>query len=75
MTDKGKTTVVLARRRTFHAASRQEPLRDTLLRWIEDPLKPRTDSGSLRINPTVLLLAVMAALAGATFVFFSLIQP
>lgn len=73
MTDKGKITAVV-RWRTFHAASRQERLRDALLRWIEDPLKPRTGSGSLRINPAVLLLAVMAVLAGATFMFFSLIQ-
>jgi len=44
------------------------------LRCIEDPLAPKTKNGSLRVNPMVLLLAVMALLAGATFVFFSLVQ-
>ncbi|HTT21962.1 MAG TPA: hypothetical protein VMG82_23735 [Candidatus Sulfotelmatobacter sp.] len=41
---------------------------------IEDPLKPKTNKGNLRINPILVLLAVMALLAGATFLFFSLVQ-
>ena len=41
---------------------------------MEDPLKPQTDMGGLRINPILVLLVVMALLAGGTFLFFSLVQ-
>lgn len=45
-----------------------------MLRWIEDPLRPKTDKGSLRINPILIFLALIALLAGSTFLFFSLVQ-
>jgi len=38
---------------------------------MEDPLKPRTDKASLRINTILVFLPVMALLAGGTFLFFS----
>jgi len=53
---------------------RREQLGEGLRRMIEDPLKPKTNKGNLRINPILVLLAVMALLAGATFLFFSLVQ-
>ena len=43
-----------------------------LLRWVEDPLKPRTVSGTLRINPILCLLGALAVLALGTFLAFSL---
>jgi hypothetical protein len=58
----------------FHATDQQERLRDAVRRWIEDPLRPKTDKGSLRVNPILVLLALMALLAGGTFLFFSLVQ-
>jgi hypothetical protein len=56
------------------AADCGERIRDSVLRWIEDPLKPKTKEGKLRVNPILLLLAVLALLATGTFVFFSLVQ-
>ena len=45
-----------------------------LRRRIEDPVKPKTDKGNLRINPILVLLTAMAVLAGGTFLVFSLVQ-
>lgn len=58
----------------YHAKDPEERFAPILRRWIEDPLKPQTNTGSLRINPILVLLAVMALLAGGTFLFFSLVQ-
>lgn len=63
-----------ARLRSFHSGNGKEPLGDALRRWIEDPVKPMTDKGNRRINPILVLLAMMALLAGSTFLFFSLRQ-
>lgn len=60
--------------RGFHTGDQHEPLWDSILRWIEDPLRPKTDKGSLRMNPILVLLALIALLAGSTFLFFSLVQ-
>ena len=64
-----------ARLRSFHVGDQEERFGDALRRWIEDPVKPKTDKGSLRVNPILLLLTAMAVLAGGTFLFFSLVQP
>lgn len=66
---------LIERLRSFHVADRAESVRPILLRWIEDPLKPKTKAGILRINPLLLLLASLAVLATATFMFFSVVQP
>jgi len=73
MKNKEQITTVAARLRNSYA--REERLLDTLRRWAEDPLKPKTNKGNLRINPILVLLAVMTLLAGCTFLFFSLVQP
>lgn len=65
---------IFARLRSFHSGNGKEPLGDALRRWMEDPLRPMTDKGTLRINPIVILLTGMAVLAGGTFLFFSLVQ-
>jgi hypothetical protein len=67
-------SAVLERLRSFHAANNSERLRDSLLRWIEDPLKPQTAGGRLRVNPILVLLVSLAAMAAGTFLFFSLVQ-
>lgn len=64
----------VARLRSFHAKDQEERLVDALRRWIEDPIKPKTDKGTLRINPILVLLAAMAVVTGGTFLFFSLVQ-
>lgn len=59
---------------TYSEADRQQH-RKAWGRWIEDPLKPRTEKGNLRINPILLFVAAVALAAGATFLFFSVVQP
>lgn len=66
---------MVERLRELRAVNSAERLRDSVLRWIEDPLKPKTAAGRLRINPMLLLLASLAVMATATFLFFSLVQP
>jgi hypothetical protein len=63
-----------ARLRSFHVRDEEGQLVDALLRWIEDPVTPKTDKGNLRVNPILVLLTAMALLAGGTFLFFSLVQ-
>jgi len=47
---------------------------DALLRLVEDPLKPRDEDGRLRVNPILLLLAIVFALAFGMFLVFSMVQ-
>jgi len=65
-------SAVVERLHGFHAANNAERLRDSLLRWIEDPLEPQTAAGSLRVNPILVLLASLAVMAAGIFLFFSL---
>lgn len=73
MTDKRQTAEWIDRLRSFYSID-QQSIAQAFLRSIEDPLKPRTDNGTLRLNFIVLLLAVLSLLAGATFLFFSLVS-
>jgi len=52
----------------------KERLGDVLLMWVEDPLKPRDEHGRLRVNPIVLLLAIVFALVFGIFLVFSMVQ-
>jgi hypothetical protein len=47
---------------------------DALLRLVEDPLKPRDEGGLFRVNPILLLLALVLALALGTFLLLSFVQ-
>ena len=47
---------------------------DALLRLVEDPLKPRDEHGRLRVNPIVLLLAIVFALVFGIFMVFSVVR-
>ena len=62
-----------ARLHSLHAKDQEERLGGALRRWIEDPVKPKTDRGNLRVNPILVLLAAMAVLAGGTFLFFTFV--
>lgn len=74
MMDKRRTAELIERLRSVHSIDQQR-IGSAFLRCIEDPLKPQRDNGKLRVNFIVILLAVMALLAGATFLFFSLVSP
>ena len=65
---------IVARLRSFHSGNAGELLENALRRWIEDPIKPKTEKGNLRINPIIVLLTAMSILTGGTFLFFSLFQ-
>jgi hypothetical protein len=69
-----RISAMAARLRQFHRADGREGVGRTLLRSIEDPLKPRTKPGKFRINPILLLLAAMAALTWGTCLVFTLLQ-
>jgi hypothetical protein len=58
----------------FHRQNPREGLGDVLLMWVEDPLKPRDEHGRLRVNPIVLLLTLVLALALGTFLLLSFVQ-
>ena len=58
----------------FHMQNPKERFCDALLRLVEDPLKPRHEDGRFRINPILLLLALVLALAVGTFLLFSFVQ-
>ena len=73
MMDKRQTAEVIERLRSFHSID-QQWIAQAFRRSIEDPLKPQTGNGTLRLNFIVLLLAVLSLLAGATFLFFSLVS-
>ena len=73
MMDKRQTAELIERLRSFHSID-QQWIAQAFSRCVEDPLKPRTDNGTLRLNFIVLLLAVLSLLAGATFLFFSLVS-
>ena len=58
----------------FHLSNPKERIGDVLRMWVEDPLKPRDERGRLRVNPILLLLAIVFALVIGTFLFFSMVQ-
>ncbi|MGA8506774.1 MAG: hypothetical protein WB762_14305 [Candidatus Sulfotelmatobacter sp.] len=58
----------------FHLRDRKERIGDVLLMWVEDPLKPRDEHGRLRVNPILLLLAIVFALVFGIFLLFSMVQ-
>jgi hypothetical protein len=58
----------------FHMQDPKERFCDALLRLVEDPLKPRDECGRLRLNPILLLLAIVSALVFGTFLSFSMVQ-
>jgi hypothetical protein len=58
----------------FHMQNPKERFCDALLRLVEDPLKPRDERGRFRVNPILLLLTLVFALALGTFLLVSFVQ-
>jgi hypothetical protein len=58
----------------FYMQNPKERFRDTLLRLVEDPLRPRDEHGGFRVNPILLVLILLLALALATFLLLSFVQ-
>ncbi len=55
----------------FHVHDPEARLLASLLRQIENSLRPRTENGRLRLNPILLLLDLILVLAAGTFLSFS----
>ena len=58
----------------FYLQNPKERFCDALLRLVEDPLKPRDEDGRFRLNPILLLLGLVLALALGTFLLLSFVQ-
>jgi hypothetical protein len=58
----------------FHLRNQKERIGDVLLMWVEDPLKPRDEHGRLRVNPILLLLAIVFALVFGISLVFNMVQ-
>jgi hypothetical protein len=59
------------RLQSYVAQAREDTILASLRHWTEDPLKPRTENGSFRLNPVLLLLAVLATFSAGAFLYFS----
>jgi hypothetical protein len=55
----------------YVAQEREDTILASLRHWTEDPLKPRTANGGFRLNPILLLLAVLITFSAGTFLYFS----
>jgi len=60
--------------KSFLGAS-EESLSRWVARTVQDPLKPLTREGRLRINPILLIMVAITLFAIGTFAFFSSGQP
>jgi hypothetical protein len=63
------------RLQSYFAQEREDTILASLQHWTEDPLKPRMENGSFRLNPILLLLAGLATFSAGAFLFFSLGHP
>ncbi len=60
---------------TFLREHPDESLAGNFARWVQDPLKPLTKNGRLRINTLLLILATIMLFVVGAFLFFSFGQP
>jgi hypothetical protein len=63
------------RLQSYFAQEREDTILASLRHWTEDPLKPRMENGSFRLNPILLLLAVLITFSTGAFLFFSFVHP
>lgn len=59
------------RLRELSAADDEAHITKALRRLIEDPLKMATKSGRIRVNPILVLLGLLAAVAAGAFAYSS----
>lgn len=64
-----------ARLSTFLGEHPDESLAENVARCVQDPLKPLTENGRLRINTFLLILATIMLFVVGAFLFFSFGQP
>lgn len=56
---------------TFLAEDSEDRLWYHIIRRLEDPLKPRSSSDHIRVNPIVLILGSVALVSVSVFIFFN----
>jgi len=64
-----------ARLSNFLREHPEESISGNLLKAVQDPLKPLTENGRLRINPLLLILTTILLFVVGLFLFFSFGQP
>ena len=64
-----------ARLSTFLRENPEESLAGNFVKTVQDPLKPLTENGRLRINPLLLILMTIMLFVVGLFFFFSFGQP
>lgn len=60
---------------TFLREHLEESLAGNVAKSVQDPLKPLTENGRLRINPLLLILMTIMLFVVGLFLFFSFGQP
>ncbi len=70
-----RVAVMHERLGAFLREDQEECFSGHLARTIQDPLKPLTDCGRMRVNPLLLILTAIALFAACVFLFFSVGQP
>ena len=64
-----------ARLSNFLREHPEESISGNLLKAVQDPLKPLSENGRLRINPLLLILTTIMLFVVGLFLFFSFGQP
>jgi hypothetical protein len=64
-----------ARLSNFLREHPEESISGNLLKAVQDPLKPLTENGRLRINPLLLILTTIVLFVVGLFLSFSFGQP
>ena len=60
---------------TFLREHLEQSLAGNVVKSVQDPLKPLTENGRLRINPLLLILMTIMLFVVGLFLFFSFGQP
>ena len=75
MRPNSQTEAMRYRLQSYLNDGREDTFLAVLRRVIEDPLRPRNEMGGFRLNPILLLLAVLITFSVGTFLFFSFVNP
>jgi hypothetical protein len=75
MRPNSQTEAMRYRLQSYFNDGREDTVLAVLRRVIEDPLKPRNEMGGFRLNPILLLLALLITFSAGSFLFFGFVHP